>query len=510
MSDKIEYHKSRKKTTLWRLLDLYVNLIIGLVKGVFIIPLYLIYIDNTLFGAWLVTGNILMWLTLFDPGVGDVAVQKVAVSYKNGDFESIKYQISSSIFISFFISFLVGILGVVFAHNILALVTIPKNLDYNQLHKAFIIAVAGTACTLFSYSLSGSILGLQRTKGSGIMRIIIGVLSILITIYLLTQGYQIMAIAISTLITSFLFVIIYSFILIKIVKEEKIGFGFRLSYLKQYSRIFTFTFVSKIFSTVTQNIDLLLVSKYVSLDNVYVLEICRRPLRVLQGFVNSPSVAMLPTIASLFGEGDLEKLKFIIKRMTILLTILLIFISFGFITFNKGLISLWIGEKYYIGDSLNLFIALSFLTLTFSYNLSNFTYSLGRIKENSIFSVVKNIFSIAILFILAKYYHLAGIILSPLISSLLTEVWYFPFLLLKDIKYKLSEITSMVKEILFVLSLSIVLSFLFTYFSKTYNWYTFVLTVVIYTLISTFGFYYFSETFRSEFKQVLKKLTRRK
>ena len=124
--------------------------------------------------------------------------------------------------------------------------------------------------------------------------------------------------------------------------------------------------------------------------------------------------------------------------------------------------------------------------------------------------ILLNIFSIVILFILAKYYQLAGIILSPLISSLFTEVWYFPFLLLKDIKYKISEVFAVTKEILLVLSLSVRLSSLFTDFSRTYNWYTFVLTVVIYTVISAFGFYYFSETFRSEFRQVLKKLVKRR
>ena len=50
-------------------------------------------------------------------------------------------------------------------------------------------AAIGTALTLFSYSLSGSSLGLQKTKTIGFLRNSIGALGVMLTITLLFSGF---------------------------------------------------------------------------------------------------------------------------------------------------------------------------------------------------------------------------------------------------------------------------------------------------------------------------------
>ena len=158
---------SRKKTTLWRMFDLYLGTGISFIKGLLIVPLYLHFIDIKLYGAWLATGNILMWLTLFDPGVGDVATQKIASSYASKDFRNIKFQISSSVIISAIISIIVLVLGLSSSKLLLGIVIGTQQIDYKNLYFAFNIGIVSTAITLFAFSLTGCLIGLQRTKITG-------------------------------------------------------------------------------------------------------------------------------------------------------------------------------------------------------------------------------------------------------------------------------------------------------------------------------------------------------
>ena len=72
---------SRRKKTQWHLFFQYSAIILGIVSGIILIPLYLKFIPLDLYGAWLATGNILAWITIIDPGLSSVMQQKIAVAF---------------------------------------------------------------------------------------------------------------------------------------------------------------------------------------------------------------------------------------------------------------------------------------------------------------------------------------------------------------------------------------------------------------------------------------------
>ncbi len=85
---------SRIRTTKWNLFFFYLRTFVGLANGILIVPLYLKYIDNSLFGIWLASGNILTWITIIDPGVGDVLIQKISYAYGKKNKTMLKYSIT--------------------------------------------------------------------------------------------------------------------------------------------------------------------------------------------------------------------------------------------------------------------------------------------------------------------------------------------------------------------------------------------------------------------------------
>lgn len=485
---------SRKKTTLWNIFNLYLANGIGLIRGLLIIPLYLYYIDPKLYGAWLATGNILMWLTLFDPGVGDVAIQKIAESYgSNSKREIIKYQISSSVIISFIISFIVIFIGVFGATLLLKTVITTHEIDFNNLSTAFDFAIFSTAITLFSFSLTGSIIGLQRTKQLGFIRNSSNVLGIIINVVLLMNGLKLIALSFSMLFASFFSLIAYAFLLIRIINKEKIGYGINIKFLANYSKIFTFTFMSKISDTLARNIDLILVGRFVGLEQVTVLSLTRRPLKFITQFITTPSIGMLPTISNLYGSRDNEKLKTVVLATLKLLFLSIIIGASGFALFNGNFIALWVGKKFYLGDTLNLIIAITFLTKTFSYVVYNYTFSLGAIKESSVFDFIKNIIWVFTIFISSYLWGIKGLLIGTLVVSIFTELWFYPKLLIKrlniSIKDILLEFWPLLKITFFMLVFYLVL-FNYNDMNIFSTWKYFILSVLVYLVIISIATYF--------------------
>jgi O-antigen/teichoic acid export membrane protein len=497
---------SRKKSTIWNLVFLYTNLGIGIVNGILIVPLFLGYIDHKLYGAWLATGNILVWLTLIDPGIGDVLIQRVSVAYGNQNKKELSLILSSSVLLSIVISLLALVSSYILSNYLPFIINFHGDKS-NELILAFRIAAIGTALTLFSFAFSGSALGFQRTKEIGIARNVAGIIGVLATLLLLLKGQGLFAIAYGILLKSIISLISYAIILGFCVYKEKIVMAFSITYMKSFSRIFTYTFLSKLFSTLANNIDLILVARFIDVNTVTMLELTRRPLRLLQNFMNMPSIALLPAMSNLSGEGNIDKLRNQTNRYLRIFNWVLVLTIAGFITFNGQLVTLWVGKQFYIGNLLNALLCVSFIFVNISYNLSNITYALGDIKGNSIITVYNSVLYLLLIVLLGKYWGIYGIILTPVIANLLTYFWYFPKKLVTLNIFNRTIGKSLLTDLL-VASLIAVFPVLFFIGKQFTNWLSLVLYVISFALLFAV-LMIVSKNYRGEWENIINHILRK-
>ena len=490
---------SRKKQTLWRTAFMYVDIIVGILNGFIIVPLYLIYIDLGLYGAWLATGNILMWLTIIDPGIGVVVTQKVSESYaKNNRNEIGKILASSTILslVSALIALSCGIIVMFFIGEVLKL---SSSIDIITLKKAFFYGTIGMAITLLGYFTGDALLGLQRSKRQGLIRSICGIISFILKPIFLFLGFGLLSIPLASLVGSIIFMIATTFVLLQLLQEEKIKLIFDYKYFLSYSKIFLYTFSSKMFGTLKNNVDLILISRFVSLEMVAVFELTRRPMKILYGFASRPATALIAAFANLKGEGDKSKLQDITGKITFLSFAGLIFITSGFIAFNKDLISVWVGSELFIGQTFNLMLALFFMFSNFTSILANLTYSLGNIKGNSLIEITRDSIALILLPILGYFFGLWGIILAPFAVVVFVEMVYFPKKLSKLIGESKNIIYSIVNSNIIVLIIGIIFS-IFFYNLSVKNWGPLILYSALFTIIFIISAFSFSRKFRQTVK----------
>ncbi|CCH57131.1 hypothetical protein BN8_06535 [Fibrisoma limi BUZ 3] len=452
-------------------------------------PLYLHYIEGTTYAYWLASGNILIWITIIEPGVGITLEQKVAYSAGQANKTELSKLITSGLILcslilvaSFAVSFLIQ-------HYIPAILDLGRWQYTSVLQEAFLWASVGSCLSLCTYSLVGVNQGLQHTAYTGLVYLISQLVGIFITIYGLLQGWGLLSIGYSRAVTGILYFIGNGIILLYALRKDAIKLLYDKQYFKSFYKIFSYTFANKMGVTIANNIDLIVVSRFLEPTIITQLELSRRPQNIFSGFVNRTTYALLPSMSHSFGKGDIDAVKRIYIQFLKGFLFISLIISFGFIIFNEALLQFWVGPENYIGDVENILIVLSIVISSYTYSNSNFSFSAGNIKGNSKVGIYRSILYLALIFPLTMYFGVVGLIAALIISYITTELWYYQLDLANVINLKQSEVWQVVKPNLIPLLIMTCLAFYLH--SLTYRSLLHVFLVAfLFVLMATACFYF--------------------
>ena len=500
---------SKKKATKWELYLYYLKNVIGIVKGLLIIPLYLTFINNELYGAWLASGSILVWIQMFDPGTGDILKQRVAYEYSRNDKTQMGLYIGTGIVIILIIAVLVLITGYICSSYLKEILKLNLNIaQLEHLKNAFQIALLGITITILSFSVLAINKGVLQTPVSNKIVLFANIAGLGLNILLLFQGFRLLAIAWGMFTNGAIKLIGNGILTYKFTRYNNIRIRFNKKFFKKFSVLFSYTFFSKMGSVLVEKADLIIISRYIGQEAVTAFELTRRPLRISQGFINKTSVSLMPALSNIWGENNMYKLKYIFKKYSLYMIWALVFMGILFILYNEFFLQLWLGDKeIYLGNTLNTLIVLAFILKAVFYNMGNITFSLGNIKGNSTIIIFKSIVYVIALTSLAKFFGLLGVILALMAGILASEMWYYPkkikeYLNLNLFSYKIS-FTLIFLSSLIIISYLIKISDII----KIENWLQLVphaiLTVIVYFAI----FYMKSKILREDIKNIYIRLT---
>ena len=119
--------RSRSTTAKWNLFFQYASIALSIISGVVLVPLHLKFISVDLYGAWVGTGSVLIWITLIDPGLSQVLMQQVAVAYGKKDIKLIQKIIVAGSVIT------LSIVGVMIMASIIIMYYIPSLLNITEI-----------------------------------------------------------------------------------------------------------------------------------------------------------------------------------------------------------------------------------------------------------------------------------------------------------------------------------------------------------------------------------------
>ena len=204
----------------------YVSILIAVVQGLIMVPLYLRFIPINVYSVWLASANFLAWISITDPGLTIILQQQIASAYGKRDFAKLKMLIGGGLIISGIVFIIAITFGLICTYYLPVWLRLPSAIDIDLIVKAFTLAVIGTSLMLFSFSISSINAGLQGSIGVGLINNGVTTLSIILNIILLLSGYGLMSISISLLFSGIFYSVGQGFYLLRRVFFEKIGISF--------------------------------------------------------------------------------------------------------------------------------------------------------------------------------------------------------------------------------------------------------------------------------------------
>lgn len=498
--------RNKSRTFKWNLVFNYSFLGYNLIVGIFLVPLYLKYIPASLYGAWLASGNILAWIGIINPGFGEIIQQKVAFHYGQKDHDKVGEYIVSGSFFSLLLSLLVIVIGLGISHSIIGWLNV-SHLDGSQIIRAFRITVWGTAFSLLSFSIVGVNQGLQSSLGYSLIYMVTNIAALIITIVLLFQGLELIALAIGACFRGVGHVLGQGAYLILRLFTDKISLRLNRATNRSFFSLMNYNFIGKLSYTAIGQVDAFLTSRYLGAALVPILKFSQAAPAMSKMVLVRPAVALTPALTQLQGEGQQHKVNKLIVRLIYFMIWGSSLAFFGFLLFNETFVNLWVGSQFFGGTLLNMLICLLLLLTIFKEAFARILLALGDIKKNNLITMAQAIIYIPLIFFMLPY-GLEGIVAASLLSNLL-PFFYYPLTLRRKIRLTKQQQLGLVKETGRALLVFFPLSIFFLYNDPGKNWLYFGLEAVGLSILSFALFAFLSLNFRREVSFLLAAVKRK-
>lgn len=151
-----------KKILRWRFIFQFGWVITNIINSILLLPLYIKFINANTLGVWLATSGILYWMTIIDPGVGEVLQQKIAELRGKNEHGEIGHTVGSGLFASMLILLFSVVLGIV-VYFLLGTIINKDVSQYPNLSNALFITIVSTGLSLVSFTLTGINQGLHNS-----------------------------------------------------------------------------------------------------------------------------------------------------------------------------------------------------------------------------------------------------------------------------------------------------------------------------------------------------------
>jgi len=419
--------RSRKKTTIILLCFQGFSVAMGFVTGIVLVPLYLRHIPADLYGAWSASGNILVWMTLIDPGLSAVLQQRVATAYGQQDRSAISGWIVSGVWITIGIAFLILLVGITTSFFFAGWMHLPPTVDQAALVHAFRWAVVGSALMVFCYSINSINEGLQSSLAIGIIFVAASLVRLVLVILLLGFGFGLLAIAIPTAIMSLLLLCGNMIYLQVRLRQDGVALSWTPTRIRELAGLLSFTGMSRGGTVLINNLDLFLAARMLGPDNVNVLRFTRTAADISRTIIERPNAAIMPTLAHLLGGGDVDHAREILLRLLRLAIWGLALCVGGFLVFNDEFVKLWVGIRFYGGSQINVLLTVSFAVATVTSIIAGQCFAAGNIRGASVAGLAQGLIYMPLALAGGHWFGLRGFVAASILSLLVTQGWYMPW-----------------------------------------------------------------------------------
>lgn len=415
---------SRKKGTVALIVTSYASLAIAIVKGIVLVPLYLYYIDERFYGAWLATGSIVAYFGLLDLGLNGVLVQRVASTYGKGDISRLGSILGTGLAIGLCLSCLPVFLALMISPWVADIVHVT-GVESDQLRLAFIIAAVGTSLMLAMYSMGGVLVALQRQVVHGTVLVVGNILGVVSTLILLIAGYGLLSIPAGTLVWAGASALGDGLYLWWFVRKKlpQVRVRFKKEDVRDLSIQSVWQFGSRSAATAARESDNLIVASLLDPRLCTVLTLTKRASEMLTLLVGHFAGAFLPSLSHLHGEGDKEKFKRIALLLFKITSLFGVCFMCVYLFLNENFMSLWVGPKFYGGHMLTGLFCIYGFFFILATTFYNVIFAKGEMITVARANIAESFIRVPLCIVLVMLWGIKGAAMAAVLAIIPTSFW---------------------------------------------------------------------------------------
>lgn len=430
---------SRKREAVVNLFFHYVAIALVIVQGIVLTPLYLHFLSPALYGGWLATGNIVSWIGLVDPGVSRIMQQRVAHTFGRGDMAALRAVLGTGLLLGSLLS-MIPLVALPFGGMITGTLSLAPS-EHTELTQAFRFAVLGTALMIAGYQPAAANLAIHRGFFAGISYTTGGIVGIAVTVSLLFLGFGLSSLPLGMIVRAVIMLFGNSMSLWAwTTRHLPRSLVVHRTEVAQYARLSAFTFVERVGGALLSHSDAYLTARLISPDQATVYALTGRAYDPVRMAAERIAPAFLPGLAHLAGEGRRERLYEISKRLCDSLTFIISVGAAAVVALNFAFVPLWVGPKFFGGQSLTVMLACFVVTNVILSSLAEIVFAAGGVGRIEAMRAVEGLVRVIAQYVMLKWIGIVGIPIGGCVGMLVVSAWYLPRVAAERLEQKQSVV----------------------------------------------------------------------
>ena len=402
----------------------------GLIYLLFV-PVTLGYLKPYEYGVWLTLNSILVWIDSFDVGLGNGMRNKLAQAMAADDKEKGKIYVSTTFFMLIIlmgILILAGTAAEPFVNWYSVLSTTPS--EVGSLDKIVYLTFL-IYCLNFIFKFIGNVYLAAQLPAVNNFFVTAGHLIALAVIYILTKttsGSLLLVAVIYCASPLVVYVLAYPVTFLKIFPylSPNIKY-FRKKYLGDLFNIGILFFILQLSGILLFSLANLLISHIFGPEQVTPYNIAYRYYSLVPMLMALIVAPMWSATTDAYERGEIEWIRNTMKRIRKIL-VMAILILVVMTVASEWVYKIWVGEEVEIGFSISFWMALYTAILIVSLAYSNFLNGLGKLRLQTINTVIVALLFYPVCRILGLEYGVPGVLMGMCIlnfSGLILNVIQF-------------------------------------------------------------------------------------
>ena len=414
------------KNTLWNFLIPLLPLLIGFILMPFIIN----KIGATVFGFWVLCLSLVGYSGILDMGLSQTIIKKVSELYAVQKFEELKKTCSQIFSLYFLLAIIVTLIFFLISKfTLTSWFQIPSYLE-NDAQIAFYVIGINAGVIFISKFWEGIVIGIQNFAFRTKIMYFGTFIQFFLTLFLLSYGYGIIALAFINLTIEIFKLLAYYFFVKKNLKVLKISISFHNlnELIPLLSLSIQFFILQACFLVIWQS-DRIVIGIFLPLAFITVYEVALKINEAIRSIVASLQLIIFPLASELDSLGKKDHIKQIILIGSKYVFILFFLLAIPAIILSKEFISIWVGTPYLYAANILLVLLLGTMFNAFNYITGQVYQGMGRLKILLIVRTISAVLNIILSIILIQSLGIIGVALGTTLQFALTDIPLLMYLL---------------------------------------------------------------------------------